>query len=1286
MNVRFVRATRLRNLAISVTVSLAIVGRIGSTSAQESSGIQPAAGEAEWIWSPAHAKDVVPLATCYFRKAIKVAKGDSVTAQVTGDDDYELFVNGEPVGKGDDWRLMKIFNLAEQLHSGTNTIAVKVRNTKPPSAGLAIRLKVVSETDDEKSFSTDTSWKTSIKPADGWEAPDFDDAAWLPARSFGPFGSTEPWANQVAVDEGMLGRFLLAADFRVEQVIAAEDTGPLTAMAFNEWGEILAAREAGPILLIVDKDRDGLVETVGVYSDKVTNCQGLMALNGDVYAVGDGPDGAALYHLTDGDQDGTADQATAIVKFEPGMAEHGPHAPLLGPDGLIYVVVGNHAAVKVPYAPESPYHHPYEGDLAQPRYEDPNGHAVGIKAPGAVVIRTNTDGSFVECVAGGMRNPYDIAFNREGELFAYDADMEWDMGLPWYRPTRVNHVAAGAEFGWRSGWAKWPSYWLDGLPPVIETGRGSPTGLEVYNHYNFPLRFHNALFACDWSQGRIVVFRMKPSGGGYTATREIFLEGRPLNATDLAVGPDGGLYFATGGRGTEGGVYRVVWTGKVPPQPKLKGVMSAIRQPQLSSAWARQEVAVTQKKMGADWQKQLNAVVDNTANAVNDRVRALDLMQLVGPFPNAKSLLKWSKDGRPEVRTKAAWLMGLHSETKAGDDTAGVRLVQMLADTEPVVRRAACEALTRGGYQPPAEPLVSLLADPHRQVVWAARLALECLPVARWETAVLEARDPRTFLQGSLALLAMDPKDETIDAILTSASERMKAYLKDEDFVDLLRVVQRALERGKLTRKNVPALCKQLADEYPANEPKGRVQRINRELTRLLAYLQETSVIERFITVIEGDAPAEEKLHTAFYARFITSGWTPQQKLALVEFYEKAHELPGGHSYVGYIDNVSRDFVAGMNDEERQLVLADATRWPTGALWVLATLPVDPGEAILARLIALDDQLAAIDGPAIKRLATGVVAVLGRSGAPEAMAHLRKNYEAHPRRREELAMGLAQTPGGENWPVLVKSLSIVEGVAAQEVLGQLATVESIPDGPEPIRQVILCGLKLKENGGTLAVKLLGRWTGERAHQPGDTWDTALAAWQRWFENKYPNEPAPTLPEEPQEARFSYPELLGYLTGDTATRGNPERGAEMFTTAKCVKCHRYGTRGEGVGPDLSTVGLRFQRKEILESIIFPSQVISDQYASKTVTTSAGRTYTGIIAPAGNGSIVVLQANGEKATIHKDDIEETSPSKKSAMPEGLLNQLTLEQIADLFAYLSRPPRATSLTHLPENKLRK
>ena len=112
-----------------------------------------------------------------------------------------------------------------------------------------------------------------------------------------------------------------------------------------------------------------------------------------------------------------------------------------------------------------------------PRLWDARGHARGKLAPGGWIARTDPEGKVWELVSNGYRNEYDIAFNKNGELFTYDADMEWDVGTPWYRPTRVNHVISGGEFGWRSGTGKWPTYYPDSLGRVVDVGPGSPTGI-----------------------------------------------------------------------------------------------------------------------------------------------------------------------------------------------------------------------------------------------------------------------------------------------------------------------------------------------------------------------------------------------------------------------------------------------------------------------------------------------------------------------------------------------------------------------------------------------------------------------------------------------------------------------------------------------------------------------------------------------------------------------------------------------------------------------------------------
>jgi putative heme-binding domain-containing protein len=290
------------------------------------------------------------------------------------------------------------------------------------------------------------------------------------------------------------------------------------------------------------------------------------------------------------------------------------------------------------------------------------------------------------------------------------------------------------------------------------------------------------------------------------------------------------------------------------------------------------------------------------------------------------------------------------------------------------------------------------------------------------------------------------------------------------------------------------------------------------------------------------------------------------------------------------------------------------------------------------------------------------------------MAYLREAYEAEPDRRVHIAIGLAQKPDGENWPYLVRSLPIVEGAAAQEVLVRLAQVDRAPEETESdaYRQVILRGLLLRENGGRRAVELLEKWTGRQLSAPDDPWEQSLAAWQKWFAEAYPNMPEAALPVENERNNWTYPELLSFLTGPHGSEGVAANGAAIFEKAQCIKCHRYGGRGDTVGPDLSNVSKRFQKKEILESVLYPSHVISDQYASQTVVTTDGKTYSGLVAPTGDGALLVLQANGEKVTIGQDEVENTSRNKISAMPDGLLNDLTLEEIADLFAFLSSSPR--------------
>ena len=274
---------------------------------------------------------------------------------------------------------------------------------------------------------------------------------------------------------------------------------------------------------------------------------------------------SGLYRLRDTNGDDKFDEVQLLRKFD-GRSEHGPHGLVLSPDGKsIYVAAGNHT---LPPSPErSLVPRVWDEDFLLSRHWDARGHARGILAPGGWIARTDADGKTFELVSIGFRNQYDIAFSPQGELFTYDADMEWDIGAPWYRPTRVNHVTSGSEFGWRSGTGKWPEYYPDSLGAVVDIGPGSPTGIAFGTGAKFPAKYQQSLFIADWSYGTVYAVHLTPDGSSYTGEAEKFLTAQPLPVTDMVVHPDGALYFAIGGRETQSGLYRVTYTGEESTAP-----------------------------------------------------------------------------------------------------------------------------------------------------------------------------------------------------------------------------------------------------------------------------------------------------------------------------------------------------------------------------------------------------------------------------------------------------------------------------------------------------------------------------------------------------------------------------------------------------------------------------------------------------------------------------------------------------------------------------------------------
>ena len=266
-----------------------------------------------------------------------------------------------------------------------------------------------------------------------------------------------------------------------------------------------------------------------------------------------------FYRIRDTDGDDQYDEFKLLKRLNYGY-EHSAHSIIVTEDKkALYLVTGNYT--RTPKGTISRQPPVWQVDNLLTPMPDAMGHATTIKPPGGHICRISPDGEEWDMIASGLRNSVDLAINREGELFTYDSDLEFDIGCPWYRPTRVLHVTSGSEFGWRSGTAKWQDYFADSNGSVVDIGPGSPTGMSFGHHSNFPAIYQSKLFICDWTFGTIYTVDLEEKGSSYKGSFKEFLSGSPLNIAAMRFGPDGSMYFITGGRNTDSKLYRVRYTG-----------------------------------------------------------------------------------------------------------------------------------------------------------------------------------------------------------------------------------------------------------------------------------------------------------------------------------------------------------------------------------------------------------------------------------------------------------------------------------------------------------------------------------------------------------------------------------------------------------------------------------------------------------------------------------------------------------------------------------------------------
>ena len=527
-----------------------------------------------WIWSetPADGQKVA------LRKTFEVT-GEVKQALVVGtaDNHCELFINNKRAFKVDEWSELGSADVTRQLKEGTNVIALAASNDGGVAGALAA-LMIVYTNGKTLEIVSDASWKVAEQESRGaWRNAEFNDKSWKTARVLGKLGDNQlPWSGNLGPDAitnsvgaSNQGEFqpVIAdnaqgpAGFKIEKIFQVpRSMGSWVSLTIDPKGRLIASDQGGAGLFQItpgSNDQPTRVEKMPV---GLSGAHGLLWAFDSLYAMVNGSNEPGLHRLRDTNGDGLVDSDEYCMAV-PGSGEHGPHAIVLSPDGKsLFVAAGNHT--KLPDAISgSKLPQNWSEDHLLPRRWDANGHAAGILAPGGWICQVDPNGKQWNVFSMGYRNEYDMAFNADGELFTYDSDMEWDFGSPWYRPTRVCHATSGSEFGWRSGTGKWPSYYADSLPPAVEIGPGSPTGVLFGAGAKFPARYQKALFILDWTYSTIYSIDLTPNGASYVGKKSDFITGAPLPVTDAVIGLDGAMYFTAGGRGTQSSVYRVTYNG-----------------------------------------------------------------------------------------------------------------------------------------------------------------------------------------------------------------------------------------------------------------------------------------------------------------------------------------------------------------------------------------------------------------------------------------------------------------------------------------------------------------------------------------------------------------------------------------------------------------------------------------------------------------------------------------------------------------------------------------------------
>ncbi len=230
----------------------------------------------------------------------------------------------------------------------------------------------------------------------------------------------------------------------------------------------------------------------------------------------------------------------------------------------------------------------------------------------------------------------------------------------------------------------------------------------------------------------------------------------------------------------------------------------------------------------------------------------------------------------------------------------------------------------------------------------------------------------------------------------------------------------------------------------------------------------------------------------------------------------------------------------------------------------------------------------------------------------------------------------------------------VDDLGSRLIASWIESLAPAPDGPAPTPGSTSAALAALRS----AQKAPGGPAGATASMKGSTNAFARDLFARFLPQ---GERRRTL-----GAGFDPQEVLGL-------KGDPARGKALFhseTGPQCARCHVVSGQGRMYGPDLTEVRKKFDRAALLENIVEPSKGIAPEFVLHSVETKDGEGRVGFVVASDDQELRLRVESGEVVTLPRSQVVADDPAALSAMPEGLLADLTAQEVADLLAYLSAP----------------